>query len=138
MNCGRSRKFYLEAFPKSERKPFRLMKQKAAEGIMEFLSIRERGKLTGLAITVLYKDMVLFRLFCHREIFSGAESGNGSTGTFEGNAMKEGGFFFGNRTLSELEGPGQELRIRRKQFYLRNGMKETGVKVCLFQIQWNF
>lgn len=36
--------------------------------------------------------------------------------------------------LSELEGPGQELRSRRKQFYLRNGMKETGVKVCLFQI----
>ena len=34
----------------------------------------------------------------------------------------------------ELEGPGQKLRIRRKQFYLRNGMKETGVKVCLFQI----
>lgn len=35
------KKIYLEAFPKSERKPFRLMKQKAAEGIMEFLSIRK-------------------------------------------------------------------------------------------------
>ena len=46
----------------------------------------------------------------------------------------EGRRFFLEIELSELEGPGQKLRIRRKQFYLRNGMKETGVKVCLFQI----
>ena len=69
------KKIYLEAFPKSERKPFRLMKQKAAEGIMEFLSIRERGKLTGLAITVLYKDMVLLDYFAIEKSFRGQNLG---------------------------------------------------------------
>lgn len=69
------KKIYLEAFPKSERKPFRLMKQKAAEGVMEFLAIREKGKLAGLAITVLYKDMVLLDYFAIEKSFRGQNLG---------------------------------------------------------------
>ena len=92
------KKIYLEAFPKSERKPFRLMKQKAAEGIMEFLSIRERGKLTGLAITVLYKDMVLLDYFAIEKSFRGQNLGTEALALlkkrYEGRR-----FFFGNRTF---------------------------------------
>lgn len=47
--------------------------------------------------------------------------------------MKEDGFSW-KLNFRNWKDPDQELRIRRKQFYLRNGMKETGVKVCLFQI----
>ena len=28
----------------------------------------------------------------------------------------------------------REERIRRKQFYLKNGMVETGLRVCVFQV----
>ena len=52
------KKLYLQAFPKSERKPFRLMRKKAREGVMELLVIHEKKELLGLAITVHYKDMV--------------------------------------------------------------------------------
>ena len=126
------KKIYLEAFPKSERKPFRLMKQKAAEGVMEFLTIREKGKLAGLAITVLYKDMVLLDYFAIEKSFRGQSLGTEALALLK--KRYEGRRFFLEIELPELEGPGQELRIRRKQFYLRNGMKETGVKVCLFQV----
>lgn len=33
-----------------------------------------------------------------------------------------------------MKAPNQEERIRRKQFYLKNGMQETGLKVCLFGV----
>ena len=121
------KKIYLEAFPKSERKPFRLMKQKAAEGVMEFFAIREKGKLAGLAITVLYKDMVLLDYFAIEKSFRGQNLGTEALAFLK--KRYEGRRFFLEIELPELEGPG-----RRKQFYLRNGMKETGVKVCLFQI----
>ena len=57
------KKLYLQAFPKSERKPFRLMRKKAREGVMELLVIHEKKELLGLAITVRYKDMVLLDYF---------------------------------------------------------------------------
>lgn len=50
------KKLYLQAFPKSERKPFRLMRKKAREGVMELLVIHEKKELLGLAITVRYKE----------------------------------------------------------------------------------
>ena len=53
------KKTYLDSFPKSERKPFGLMKLKVRQGGMEFLVILEKGRSVGLAITVLYRDLVL-------------------------------------------------------------------------------
>ena len=38
----RIKRMYLEAFPRAERKPFWIMKQKAGQGVMELLAIREK------------------------------------------------------------------------------------------------
>lgn len=47
--AGRERKWikrtYLESFPKSERKPFGLMKLKEKQGVMEILAILEKGQI---------------------------------------------------------------------------------------------
>ena len=54
---------YMRAFPKSERKPFKLMVQKQTEGTMELLSIEEENDFLGLAIFAHDKDIALLDYF---------------------------------------------------------------------------
>ena len=49
------KKLYLQAFPKSERKPFRLMRKKAREGVMELLVIHEKKYFSGLPLLCAIK-----------------------------------------------------------------------------------
>lgn len=126
------KKLYLQAFPKSERKPFRLMKKKTREGMMELLVICEKKELLGLAITVRYQDMVLLDYFAIKKDRRG--QGTGSRALELLKQRYADCRFLLEIELPETEGSGQDLRIRRKSFYLRNGMHETGIKVCLFLV----
>lgn len=126
------KKTYLDSFPRSERKPFRLMKQKAGQGMMELLVIREKGRPVGLAITVLHQDLVLLDYFAIHRTCRGQNYGSLAL-----SLLKE--RYRGKRLLLEIElpdedAPNREERIRRKQFYLKNGMVETGLKVRVFQV----
>ena len=134
--AGRDRKWikrtYLESFPKSERKPFGLMKLKEKQGVMEILEILEKGRPVGLAITVLYQDMVLLDYFAIHRSCRGKNYGSQAL-----QMLKE--WYQGRRLILEIELPDEnasnrEERIRRKQFYLKNGMVETGLRVCVFQV----
>ena len=69
------KKIYLEAFPKAERKPFWLMKQKALQGKMELLSIQEKGEPVGLAFMVLYQDLALLDYFAQAHAYRGKKIG---------------------------------------------------------------
>lgn len=126
------KKTYLESFPKSERKPFGLMKLKAGQKVMELLVILEKGQPVGFAITVLHRDMVLLDYFAVHRTCRGQHYGSSAL-----SLLKE--RYQGKRLILEIElpdedAPNQEERIRRKQFYLKNGMVETGLKVCVFQV----
>lgn len=123
---------YLESFPKSERKPFGLMKLKAKQGVMELLAVFEKGRPVGLAITVLYRDMVLLDYFAIHRAYRGQNRGSVALAL-----LKE--RYAGKRLILEIELPDEkaanrEERVRRKQFYLKNGMVETGLKVCVFRV----
>ena len=123
---------YLEAFPKSERKPFGLMKGKARQGGMELLVILEGRHLVGLAITVLHRDMVLLDYFAIHRAYRGRHLGSEALTLLKEHCR-------GRRLILEIElpvadAPNREERMRRKQFYLKNGMKETGLKVCVFRV----
>lgn len=123
---------YLESFPKSERKPFGLMKLKAKQGVMELLAVFEKGRPVGLAITVLYRDMVLLDYFAIHRAYRGQNRGSAALAL-----LKE--RYAGKRLILEIELPDEkavnrEERVRRKQFYLKNGMVETGLKVCVFRV----
>lgn len=123
---------YLESFPKSERKPFGLMKLKAKQGVMELLTVFEKGRPVGLAITVLYRDMVLLDYFAIHRAYRGQNRGSAALAL-----LKE--RYAGKRLILEIELPDEkaanrEERVRRKQFYLKNGMVETGLKVCVFRV----
>lgn len=126
------KRIYLEAFPKAERKPFGMMKQKAKQGKMEMLSILDGRTLVGLAITVLYKDMVLLDYFAICRFCRGKNYGSQALGLLKERYQEQ-------RLLLEIEllddtAPNREERIRRKRFYLKNGMKETGIQALVFQV----
>lgn len=122
----------MEAFPKSERKPFGLMRQKVRQGVMEMLVFWDAGEPVGFAVMVLYRDMVLLDYFAIHRSFRGQNYGSAALGL-----LKE--RYRDKRLILEIElpdekAPNQKERIRRKQFYLKNGMQETGLKVCVFQV----
>lgn len=123
---------YLEAFPKAERKPFGIMKHKAGQGVMELLAIREKGRLLGLAFSVLYRDLVLLDYFAIDQRCRGQSYGSEAL-----RLLKE--RYRDQRFVLEIErpdanAPNQEERLRRKQFYLKNGMQETGIYVSVFRV----
>ena len=108
------------------------MKKKEREGVMELLAITEKKEFLGLAITVRYQDMVLLDYFAVEGRLRGKNIGSHALELLK--RRYQDCRFMLEIELPETEGPGQDLRIRRKAFYLRNGMKETGIKVCLFLV----
>jgi len=126
------KRIYLEAFPRAERKPFRMMKKKARQGAMELLSILDGGRMVGLAVTVRYQDVVLLDYFAISSSCRGWGYGSEALELLKKR-------YEGQRLILEIEltdgyAVNQKDRIRRKKFYLKNGMKETGLCVRVFQV----
>lgn len=130
---------YKEAFPKEERKPYQLMEEKQREGKMQIWAIVEEEKqdFCGLAITILYKNLVLLDYFA----ICLEKRGNG-IGSKVLAILKE---KYRNRCLFlEIESTGeyagslsieeQQVRRKRKSFYHQNGIKDTGLEVVLFGV----
>ncbi|MCX4268291.1 MAG: hypothetical protein OSJ62_06455 [Lachnospiraceae bacterium] len=133
------KELYLEAFPKEERKPYELMKQKQREGKMQIWAVVQEDKLDfcGLAITILYRDIVLLDYFAICQDKRGKGIGSKILAKIkEKYAGKR--LFLEIESVSErLEGLSKEertIRERRKGFYSRNGMKETGLEVVLYGV----
>lgn len=118
---------YDEAFPEDEKKPRQLMEALAAEDRMELLAVVEDGRFIGLVMNMLAREkgMALLDYFAidpERRC-----SGYGSR--IIGGLLER---FRGWKYIFEIEmqDPAAENaadRARRKAFYLRNGLKETGL-----------
>jgi len=127
------KKLYQTAFPRSEKKPYLLIERKCREGSMERMAIEEDGQFLGLAITILHKDIVLLDYFAVSPESRG--KGIGSA------ILKELTVRYpGKRILLEIEDPeepckNREDRLRRKAFYLRNGLTVQNYKVWLFGVK---
>ena len=123
---------YLEAFPPEERKQFSMIEQKAAMGSMEILVLKEGKKRVGLAVTALEDELVLLDYFAIAPQYRDMGYGTDAFGL-----LRE---LYGDRQFFlEIEepedgAPNQKDRLRRKKFYLRNGMKETGIRIVLFGV----
>lgn len=123
---------YQRAFPEVERKPFSLIERKAVMGSMEILAIKEGKQKVGLAITAMEEELVLLDYFAIAEEFRG--QGEGSEALMLLQAL------YSDKCLFlEIEEPdemalNQEERLRRKRFYLKNRMQETGIHIELFGV----
>lgn len=129
----RIEKLYLEAFPEDERKPFKVMLQKVAEGQMEMLALEKAGEFVGLAITIKHKDLVLLDYFAIENKWRGQGIGGEAIELLKQHYAEK-------RFLLEIEiideaAENNAERIRRKAFYLRHGMCEAKIYVCLFGVE---
>ncbi len=130
-NLNNLKELYIRAFPESERKPFDLMEKNADNGSMEILSLeKEDGEFLGLVITILYEDKVLIDYFAVDE-----SKRNGGIG---GKALKLiSDRYKDSKIFLEIETPDEKAennaqRVSRKAFYLRNGMKESGIHADIY------
>ena len=116
---------YETAFPSEERKPFGFMEELARRGKMEMLAVLEEGEFVGLAASLLAEKTVLLDYFAILSSFRDRGYGGRALEMLIGR-------YRGRRLILEIEveDPGAEnalYRVKRKAFYKRNGMKETGV-----------
>ena len=120
---------YTEAFPEEERKPFELMADKLGSGV-EMVAIEEAGEFLGLAIMLICDNIALLDYFAIMPEMRGKNVGSRALA-----ALKE--RYVGKALLIEIEDTDEDCenhadRVRRKAFYLRNGMVEMNYKVLFF------
>lgn len=124
------RDLYLKSFPKSEWKPFPFLRWRAKQDIMDLLILKDGGKNLGLTFTAKYQDLVLVDYFAIDPACRGQGVGSQAIPLW-----KE--LYPGKRIFLEIEQllpsvPNYAQRVSRKHFYLKNGLRETGLFVNLF------
>ena len=125
------KKLYKDAFPRLERKSFGLIKKKAAEGFSKILAVKDDGNFCGLMITAAFDGMMLLDYFAVSKDMRGKSIGT--------QALKEFLRIFSNdyRIFLEIELPNDredDIKLKRKRFYLKNDLKQSGIEVTLFSV----
>ena len=122
------KELYKTAFPKEERRPFFLLNWEMKKRVMEILAVEENG-FAGLLISSFYKDIVLIEFLA----IDDGRRGDGLGSKVLSLAKKR---YKGRRIVLEIERPEpdcdpSDMKLRRKEFYERNGFFSTGTKTML-------
>lgn len=121
---------YEEAFPPEEKKPRSMLEALSEAGKMEIMAIVESDAFIGLAIDLFSKKGTILDYF--------AVAPEKRSGGYGGRAVQ---MLVrrqqGRKYIFEIERPNPKAenardRERRKAFYLRNGLKETGLFVNVY------
>lgn len=126
------RRVYYDSFPKSEQKPMRFLLRSGKKKKLDLFLLREDGENLGLTVTVPYRDLVLVYYLAVDPDKRGRGIGSQVMALWQAQ-------YPGKRIFLEIERPedgaeNQAQRLRRKAFYLRNGLKETGLTVSVFGV----
>ena len=118
-------RLYLSAFPKIERHTLREMHRAATKGRAEYLAFSEAGRFVGLAYMIVRGKVAFLLYFAVKD-----ELRNEGRGGCILAALKE--RYEGRDLMLLIESlhepcSNRDIRIRRKNFYLRNGMHDTGL-----------
>lgn len=127
------RQVYLEAFPKSERKPMPLIRRYARQGLMELLVVCQQEQMAGIAIPAIWQDTVLLDYFAMDQHRRGG--GLGSQAMAALLDRYDGKNLFLEIESTEVPCDNPEQRQSRKAFYLRNGLYDTGHRLRLFGVE---
>ena len=116
---------YEEAFPVVEKKPQQMLRKLVDSGRMEILAVTEGEEFIGLVMNLMYERAAILDYFA----ITPSKRGGGYGGQVIRRLLNQ---FEGKKYIFEIEmqDPAAENaleRSRRKQFYLRNGLRETGV-----------
>lgn len=123
---------YDKAFPEQEKKPLQVMENLVADGKMEMLAMVDEDEFVGLAINLIDVEQDRALLDYYAIVPEKRNYGYGSRG-LEALLKK----FKNHKYIFEIETQDEkaenaEERKKRKAFYLRNGLQETGLFVNVY------
>lgn len=124
------KKLYQMAFPDYEKKPFWLIRLKNMQGKADVWYIEEDDRFIGLGITMSAPGLVLLDYFAIDEKLRGKGYGSKALKVLQ-EQYADRHFFLEIESIFD-ECDNVEQRMRRKQFYLRNGMTEMKLMVNVF------
>ena len=120
---------YDKAFPEQEKKPLQIMENLVADNRMEMLAMVDEDEFVGLAINLIDTEQNRALLDYYAIVPEKRSGGYGSKGLeVLLDRFKNQKYIFEIETQDE-KAENAEERKRRKDFYLRNGLKETGLFV---------
>ena len=126
-------KLYLQAFPRSERKPFWMIRKMYRRGVTDIWCVERGGSFAGLAITINSPSLILLDYLAVCPECRGSGVGTATLTALQRIYSGKGLFLEIESTL--IDHPEHLLRLRRKQFYLRSGLQELGTRAMLFGVE---
>lgn len=123
---------YKRAFPKSERKPFAMILRSWCENRGEIYGVFSGDKFAGLVLTLISPNAVLIDYLAILPKFQSQKIG----GAVLSNLMQ---IYKDKAIFCEIESTENvwenSLKFRRKRFYLKNGLFDTGIKISLWGVK---
>ena len=126
------RLLYRRAFPRSERKPFKMIRRMHRAGRTDVWLAEQDGRFAGLGITINGSDIILLDYLAVHEKCRDKGVGSAFLQALMAKYADK-GFFL------EIEAPDRDdptgIKARRKAFYLRNGLTDMHVTANLFGVR---
>ncbi len=126
------RMLYVEAFPKSERKPFSLIRRMHREGKTDVWVLRRDGRFAGFATTINGEGLILIDYLAMAKKMRGQGAGSAVLAALR-TAYPGCGLFVEIENAFE-PGEDQPERQRRRAFYERCGFRSCRTMISLFGV----
>lgn len=127
------RSLYKNAFPREERKPLFIIKSMQKNNKSDVWYFEKDGKFVGFAATINGDDIILLDYLAVDEKHRHKGIGSTILKTLRHQYMGKGVFVEIERV--KIETDDQDIRMKRKQFYLSNGMSELKVYAQVFGVE---
>ena len=128
----RIRMLYQRAFPRYERKPFKIIRKMRREGRTDVWLAEQDGHFAGLAATINAPDVILLDYLAVHE----KRRSQGVGSAFLQALLEK---YAGHGLFVEIEAADRDdpdgSKARRKQFDLRNGLADMHVVAILFGVR---
>lgn len=126
-------RLYRAAFPAHERKPFSMILSMRKKGKTDIWCLEKDGRFVGFATTINGNGIVLIDYLA----VSAKQRGRGAGSRALGLLRKQ---YAGQGVFVEIESvfevaKDQKERLKRKRFYLKNGMRELRVLADVFGVR---
>lgn len=131
---------YRRAFPRSERKPFRMIRSMWRRGKTDVWCFEQAGRFAGFAATINGSSLILLDYLAVQEDMRGRGIGSHALDHLKESYRDRGLFVEIENAFAA--GPDQPERMRRRGFYLNNGMRPSRVMARVFDVEmellcWN-
>ena len=126
-------RLYRRVFPRNERKPFGIILSMHRRGKTDVWYYQSGRRFAGFATTINDENLILLDYLAVTESMRG--KGVGSRILQQLMEHYSGKGFFVEIESAFEEAPDQAERIRRKQFYMRSGMKPSQVMASVFGVK---